>query len=134
MVRAVDPPASVNYTIETFAGGATLPINVPAALAATGEVSAVAVAPSGDVYMALPDYHIVVRKDSSGLLTLVAGTVTGGYSGDNGPATSAQLKTPADLAFDSEGNLYISDDNRIRKVSKWCDLDSSRKWYRGVQR
>ncbi|MGE5708414.1 MAG: hypothetical protein ACM3YO_08775, partial [Bacteroidota bacterium] len=43
----------------------------------------------------------------------------GGFSGDGGPATSALLNYPHDVAIDSDGTIYISDsDNqRIRKVS-----------------
>jgi sugar lactone lactonase YvrE len=53
------------------------------------------------------------------LLTVVAGNGTTGYSGDSGPATSAQLNNPQGLALDSNGNLYIADagNNVIRKVS-----------------
>jgi len=42
----------------------------------------------------------------------------GGYSGDNGPATEAELGLPQGIAFDAEGNLYIADEwnNRIRRV------------------
>src|SRR5207244_2798637 len=41
-----------------------------------------------------------------------------GFSGDNGPATSASLNSPIGMASDSAGNLYIADANndRIRKV------------------
>ena len=44
---------------------------------------------------------------------------TTGYSGDNGPATSAELYYPYGVALDASGNLYIADvgNNRIRKVS-----------------
>jgi len=53
------------------------------------------------------------------VLTLMAGTGTPGYSGDNGPAASAQLNKPAGIAVDSAGNLYIADsgNNRVRKIS-----------------
>ena len=49
----------------------------------------------------------------------MAGNGTGGFSGDNGPATSAELATPAGVALDASGILYIADiyNNRIRKVS-----------------
>jgi len=48
-----------------------------------------------------------------------AGTNPGGYSGDGGPATSAQLYEPRAIAFDAQQNLYISDieDYVIRKVT-----------------
>src|SRR5262249_16769212 len=61
-----------------------------------------------------------VRKvGSDGTITTIAGNGTYGYSGDGGPATAAQLRSPAGLALDISGNLYIADrlDNRIRKVS-----------------
>jgi len=46
-------------------------------------------------------------------------TGVAGYSGDNGPASSAQLNSPTGVAVDSSGNIYIADDGnmRIREVS-----------------
>ena len=56
------------------------------------------------------------RAVSSGL---VAGNGTSGYGGDGGPATSAALNFPTDIALDAAGNLYIADyeNNCIRKVT-----------------
>jgi hypothetical protein len=53
------------------------------------------------------------------LLTLVAGNGTAGFSGDGGPATSAQLYSPSGVGVDSDGNLYFADSlsHRIREVS-----------------
>ena len=53
------------------------------------------------------------------MITTVAGTGTGGYSGDGGQATSAQLDYPRGVFVDPQGTLYIadSDNNRVRKVS-----------------
>ena len=55
----------------------------------------------------------------AGSLANAAMSTSGGFSGDGGPATSALLKSPTDIAFDSAGNFYISDNlnYRIRKVS-----------------
>src|SRR5437870_9809384 len=52
-------------------------------------------------------------------MTLVAGSGMRGLSGDGGPAASAQLYDPADVAVDGAGNLFIADsgNQRIRKVS-----------------
>ena len=69
-----------------------------------------------------------VRKVSAdGTINTVIGNGTPGYSGDGGPAAVAQIGAPWGLAFDIEGNLYISDDipgddygpdaTHIRKVS-----------------
>jgi hypothetical protein len=51
-------------------------------------------------------------------ITTIAGTGTAGYSGDGGPATSAQVDSPHGLATDGSGNLFIADilNHRIRKV------------------
>lgn len=56
---------------------------------------------------------------ASGIIGTYAGTGTLGFSGDAGPARSAKLSTPAGLAFDTAGNLFIADQNnhRVRKVS-----------------
>ena len=39
----------------------------------------------------------------------IAGNTTSGYSGDTGPATSAELKSPTSVTLDSSGGLVISD-------------------------
>jgi RHS repeat-associated protein len=61
----------------------------------------------------------VARIAPDGTVTIVAGNGMQGYSGDGGPATSAELSFPVDLAVDDQGNLFIDDrdNNRIRKVS-----------------
>jgi uncharacterized protein (TIGR03437 family) len=105
------------YTISTFAGGG-LPVNIPGTSASLGSPQFVAVDRTGSVLFAVHDS--VLRLDATtGILTLVAGNGTPGFSGDNGPATGAQLYLPQGLAVDSSNNLYIADtgNNRIRKVS-----------------
>ncbi|WP_238178037.1 InlB B-repeat-containing protein [Paenibacillus contaminans] len=54
--------------------------------------------------------------DASGNLTTVAGNGGTGNYGEGQPATSVPLYNPVDVAIDSQGNLYISDQHRIRKV------------------
>jgi sugar lactone lactonase YvrE len=110
---------SQNYTIQTFVGGG-VPQGVPGSSASLGSVAGVATDAAGNVYIALESYSAVVRMDATThVLALVAGTGTPGYSGDNGPATSAQLNSPSGMAVDSAGNIYIADsgNNRVRKVS-----------------
>jgi uncharacterized protein (TIGR03437 family) len=107
------------YTMKTFAGGA-LPENVPGASANLGAVYGVAIDKLGNVFLALGDYHIVVRVDANtGVVTRVAGTGTAGYNGDNIDAATAQLSGPTGLAVDAAGNLYIADAGnfRVRLVS-----------------
>jgi uncharacterized protein (TIGR03437 family) len=73
---------------------------------------------AGNLYIADGD-NSRIRKVWNGVITTAAGNGTQGFSGDNGPATSAQLNDPSGVAVDSAGNLYIADgpDNRIRKVT-----------------
>ena len=106
------------YTINTFAGGG-LPVNIPGTSAGLGSPNSVAVDGAGNLFFPAQE-NVVLRLDATtGILTLVAGNGTPGFSGDNGPATSAQLYGPQGVAVDSAGNLYIADtgNNRIRKVT-----------------
>ena len=105
------------YVISTVAGDWRTILPAPAVNVALPSPSSVAVDASGSVY--LTTWHFVVKVDASGLLSIVAGTWTGGYSGDGGPATSAQFDDPEHLAFDARGNLYIADwdNHRVRRVA-----------------
>ncbi len=56
-------------------------------------------------------YNHCIRKVtvSTGIITTIAGSITGpGYSGDNGPATSATLYLPFTMVLDSTGRICIS--------------------------
>ncbi len=106
-----------NYLIQTFAGGA-LPISIPGTSASLNGPSRVAVDQAGNLLFT--DRHTVLQLNkASGVLSLIAGNGAAGYTGDNGPATSAQLNQPSGIAIDRAGNLYIADagNQRIRKVS-----------------
>ncbi len=63
---------------------------------------------AGNLYIADSfDNEVRMVSVSSGIITSVAGNGKQGYSGENGPATSASLQEPYSLAFDNAGNLYI---------------------------
>jgi sugar lactone lactonase YvrE len=79
----------------------------------------VAVDGQGNLFIADTSNNRVRKVSADGTITTVAGNGNSGYSGDGGPATSAQLWAPWGVAVDSQGNLFIADDsnNRVRKVS-----------------
>ncbi len=105
------------YSITTFAGGG-LPGNTPGNSASLVGVYGVAIDRAGNAFIALTAYQTVLRLDATtGILTRVAGNGTPGFSGDNGPAISAQLNGLTGIAVDSAGNLYIAEHARIREVT-----------------
>jgi RHS repeat-associated protein len=73
---------------------------------------------AGNIYVADSVNDNIRKVNVNGVINTVAGNGTYGFSGDGGPATNAWMRSPNDLAIDSVGNLYISDqlNNRIRKV------------------
>ena len=75
---------------------------------------------AGDLFIA-DNVNNVIREvnHTTGVITTVAGDGTQGYSGDNGPATTAELASPTGVALDSNGDLFIDDceNNRIREVN-----------------
>ena len=76
---------------------------------------------SGDLYICFAgggDPRIR-EVDASGIITTVAGNGTSGYTGDGGPATSAELADPEGVAVEGSGAFFISDYgmDTIRKVS-----------------
>jgi uncharacterized protein (TIGR03437 family) len=107
-----------NGVITSVVGNSLVGDNGPATSAELSYPEGVAVDATGSLYIADVG-HSRIRKISNGVITTVAGNGTQGFSGDNGPATSAQLALPEGIAVDSAGSVYIADRNnhRIRKVS-----------------
>ena len=93
--------------------------NVLATATSLKQPEGVAVDALGNFYIADTLNDRIRMVSSSGIITTVAGDGHTGFSGDGGPATSAQLKQPGGVAVDALGNLYIADtgNDRIRMVS-----------------
>ncbi|WP_453072230.1 NHL domain-containing protein [Streptomyces omiyaensis] len=73
----------------------------------------------GTVYFSDFAGHRIRKITTDGKISTVAGNGTPAYRGDNGPAVSAQLNSPRELAMDGAGALYVADsgNHRIRKIT-----------------
>ncbi len=79
----------------------------------------VAVTADGGFLIADVGNNVVRKVSSAGVITRVAGTGTAGNSGDDGPATDAELNNPVGVAVTADGGFLIADanNNEVRKVS-----------------
>jgi len=111
--------------ISTVAGGGTNGADSVPATSVVIYVSDVAADSVGDIFFADAENNVVHKVNTAGIITTIAGngngagTFNGGFSGDGGPADSAELSDPNHVAVDAVGNVYIvdQDNNRIRKVN-----------------
>ena len=118
IVRKVTPAGVVS----TYAGNGTSGYAGDGGPATSAELNypiALAINASGDLFIADSSNNAVREVTPSGIISTVAGTGTSGYTGNGGPATSAELSEPAGLLFDASGDLLIADSNNnvIRKVT-----------------
>jgi len=120
--------------ISTVAGNGTAGYSGDGGAATSAELNGpahVALDGSGNIYFADANNNRIRVVNTGTLAVMIAGTViqpgdiatvagdgTGGYSGDGGAATGAELWTPWGVAVDSAGDIYIADrsNERIRVV------------------
>ena len=134
-------------TIVGPAAGSTV-LTLPASTPATVSDSWLTVTPGAVTYTANPNpnariatvtaagvKYTIVQASATGILTpwgplgygnirTIAGLALSGFSGDNGPAVTAQLDSPEGIAIDANANVYIADtkNNRIRKINATTGL------------
>jgi sugar lactone lactonase YvrE len=106
--------ASAQPLISTIAGGG--PDHLAATASSVSLPITVVSDTAGNYFIA--SNHRVFKVDTTGLLTVVAGTGTPGYSGDGEAATNANLNGTFGVAVDASGDLFITDyyNLRIRRV------------------
>jgi uncharacterized protein (TIGR03437 family) len=114
-IRKVD----TNGNITTVAGsgtpgfadgsGTSAQFNFPTGIAVDG---------SGNLYVA-DSLNLRIRKVAGGSVSTIAGNGNLSYSGDNGPATAAQLNGPLGVAVDGSGSVYVADTGNhvVRRVA-----------------
>jgi streptogramin lyase len=123
-----------NHVIRKYAGGTltvfagtlgssstSLPANGTVATSALlNKPTGISTDANGNVYIADIGLNAVFKVDNStNKITKLAGTGTGGFSGDGGTATSAALNGPNALFVDASNNVFITDskNDRIREIT-----------------
>jgi sugar lactone lactonase YvrE len=101
-----------NGIINTVAGNGVGTITTSGSLATNTSVyrpTKLAIDSLGNIWVSLPSVERVFKVGINGIITLVAGNGTPGYSGDGGSALFAELSLPEGLALSASGALFISD-------------------------
>jgi sugar lactone lactonase YvrE len=116
-IRKVD----ANGIITTVAGGGTqaLTDGAKATEVALMAPFGLAVDGAGNLFVGEVGLNRVLKVSPDGTIRSMAGTGKPGFSGDNGPATAAEIAPGGCLALDRDGNLYLAEsaNHRVRKIS-----------------
>ncbi len=120
-IRRITPAGSVT----TLAGSAGVSGSADGtgANALFSKPSGLAVAPSGDVFVADSGNHTIRKVTPAGIVTTVAGAA-GTPGSTDGAASTARFRSPQGLAVDAAGNVFIADNGNytIRKLSAAGDV------------
>jgi hypothetical protein len=108
-VRKVSPAGIISTLAGTGTCGPLTGAGGPATHAQLSGPIGVAADAAGNVYFADHFNSEVDKVSPAGILTVFAGTGTSGYTGDNGPATQAELEAPWAVRVDRSGDVFISD-------------------------
>ncbi|MFJ1958589.1 RICIN domain-containing protein [Streptomyces microflavus] len=112
---------SFDPEISTVAGTGVAGFKGDSELAVTAQLNrpyGIAVDSTGSLYFSDYNNHRVRKISTDGKISTVAGAGAG-YRGDNGPAVSAQLNCPREVAVDASGSVYITDaaNHRVRVIT-----------------
>jgi len=112
-------PDGVATTIAGTGDGGFSGDGGPATAAQLGGPSGAALDIYGNLYIADTGNHRIRKIAADGTISTIAGAGSCGFSGDGGAALAAQLCQPAEVAFDTSGNLYVADygNRRVRRIA-----------------
>src|SRR5580693_3285357 len=119
LAMGVSAQSNIGYQISTLAGSDWIGDNGAATLAILTQAEGIAADSAGNLYLADSAQNRIRKITRAGVITTFAGTGIAGFSGDGGPAASAQFNSPYGLVFDGMGNLYVADlgNARVRMVA-----------------
>jgi gliding motility-associated-like protein len=115
-IRKITPAGVVT----TFAGSTTSGRANGTGTAATfNRLNGIAIDPLGNLYVADQSNNQIRKITSAGVVTTFAGAIGGGTGSANGIGTAATFNSPAAIATDNQGNVYVVDANNrlIRKIA-----------------
>ena len=118
MIRKVDTSGVITTIAGTGAQGFSGD-NGLAAAATLDSPQGLALDSGGNLYIADTHNHRIRRLTvATGFISTIAGSGAAGFSGDNGPALTAELDLPTALVLDPANNLYFADtaNHRIRRI------------------
>jgi sugar lactone lactonase YvrE len=114
-----------------LAGALTLHAQKPVVIAGTGVAGktggqmdqpfGLGIGPDGGLYFCEVGNHRISRLDlKTRKFSVFAGTGEKGYAGDGGPALSATMDEPYEIAFDKAGNLFFCDrtNHNVRRIDR----------------
>jgi len=118
-VRRITPTG----TITTIAGTGTAGFSGDGAAATSATLNTptgLRFDSEGNLFIADRLNHRIRRVTPAGIISTIAGDGIARSAGDNGPATSASLSSPSDVALDAANNLYIAETNegRVRLINR----------------
>jgi sugar lactone lactonase YvrE len=106
-----DDPADCEVPLDGTVQGSELGLNHPMDIAFDSD---------GNGVIAAWHNHKVEHFDpSTGAVTILAGQMAPGFTGDGGPGIDARMNFPDSIVIDGAGNIFASDErsNRVRRIS-----------------
>ena len=117
-IRKISAATGIVTTIAGTGGYGYSGDGGPATQAKISQVVSIVIDKSGNIFLSDMNNYVVRKIDqSTGIITKYAGTGVQGNTGDGGLAINAQLSYKAFMTADVQGNLYLTDNNRVRKIT-----------------
>jgi uncharacterized protein (TIGR03437 family) len=119
VVYKVDSSGNTTIVAGTYGKGGFAGDGALATSALLDNPSGAVPAPDGTLYITDYTAHRIRKVAPNGIITTYAGTGTGNFKGDGGPASSAEIRSPSDILIDASGNILFADygNARVRKIT-----------------
>ena len=117
VIRRIDAATDIITTVAGTGTAGDGPSDVLATTSALNGPSGVAIDDDGNVYIADQGNHRIRMLATDGTITNIAGTGASGPAVEGVSAASATFSSPSDVAVDSDGNVYVADENN--EITLW---------------